>query len=104
MRSWVLFAGWVILAGCNVPGTWKDETIDPDIQSEIGKLNLQIIQGFVTHDPEKIRALGSEKLRNDQKNEVWELVSRVDKAWDSAKFKIKNQFYVVLAPLLRTFR
>lgn len=84
----------VFLCGCSVDRTWQDDHIDPEISSRIDKLNEQVIEGFVTKNPELIFNMSSDTLRTMGKSGVHDLVQQVGDMFNSGKYEIRNKFYL----------
>lgn len=88
----ILFAS-IFITSCNVGGMWKDDNIDPDVKSEIHKLNYEIIDGFIENNPDKVFSVCSEDLVKKSKNEFTNLIYQVRQSFSKEDFKILNEFY-----------
>lgn len=83
----------IFITSCNVNGIWKDDNIDPDIKSQIHKLNYEIIDGFIENNPDKVFAVCNEDLVKKSKNEITNLIYQVRQSFSKENFKILNEFY-----------
>ncbi len=89
----ILFALPIIITSCNTGGTWKDANIDTEIKKEIHKLNYEIIDGFVSNNPDKVYNIMSDKLLERSRNDLKGLIQKTRQSFSHEDFKILNEFY-----------
>lgn len=83
--------------GCHFTpaGTWVDGQIDPKIRTTMRDLNTNVIHDISAKDTASLKALFSDTLWNRVGPGFATQVEKNEVAFDPAKFKEKNQFYIV---------
>ena len=83
--------------GCHftTAGTWVDGQIDPKIRTTMRDLNTNVIHDISTKDTASLKTLFSDTLWNRVGPGFATQVEKNEVAFDPARFKEKNQFYIV---------
>jgi hypothetical protein len=84
--------------GCNLnkANTWKNESIDTSLKSEIDILTSTIVTALLENNSEKIISMsGKAMFDNATEKELTEFVEAVSKMLKKDKFQILDEYYVL---------
>jgi len=91
---WAMAGCIVLLFSCHVNTSSVDAGIDAEIRHQMDSLNKAVIGGVTGKDPARIKSICSDSLWAQAGNAISTQILHNQKALDSGKFRIRNQFYL----------
>jgi len=82
----------LLLSGCSLSETKKDNQIDPQIKKEIHTLNKRIVDGLVENKIQAILPICNDGLRN-RRREIKRLTELVKGTIKKSDFRVLNEYY-----------
>lgn len=82
-----------LLSACTNIGSWKDDTIQPDIKLEINVLKSKLIEAFHSGDIEKLKLLCSDQFIENHIDVLKDIQSKVPSAIKNRSFISTPLFY-----------